>query len=118
MPVVAAHFYIGDANGEQLKTIPPDWYYTRFDAVDILYVGPAWCRNTDHTFSLQVNDKGVTNDFSFRIKRVVTRARWLNPQIKIIVSQWWGAPNVLAILNASPDEETTLSAQTIARIDK
>lgn len=36
MPVVGARFYIGDGSVEQLKTIPSDWYYTRFDAVDIL----------------------------------------------------------------------------------
>ena len=118
MPVVGAHFYVGDGSAEQLKTIPSDWYYTRFDAVDILYVGPVVCRHTDHIFSLQyVNDKNETVDYSNRFEWVVKRARYENPQIKIIASQWWGSSNVLADLKSNPNE-TIISPETADRIEK
>ena len=118
MPVVGAHFYVGDASAEQLKTIPSEWYYTRFDAVDILYIGPLVCRKTDHLFSLQyVNEKNESIDYSTRFEWVIKRARSENPQIKIIASQWWGKDNVLADLKSSRDE-VAISPETTGRIEK
>lgn len=118
MPVVGAHFYIGDGSAEQLKTIPSDWYYTRFDCVDILYVGPLVCRKTDHLFSLQyVSNENVSIDYSVRFEWVIKRARYENPQIKIIASQWWGSDNVLADLKSSRDE-AAISPETAGRIER
>lgn len=118
MSVVGAHFYVGDASAEELKTIPSNWYYTRFDAVDILYIGPLVSRRTDHLFSLQyINDHNESIDYSTRFERVIKRARSQNPQIKIIASQWWGDKNVLADLKSSR-EETTISPETTSRIEK
>lgn len=118
MPVVGAHFYVGDASAEELKTIPSEWYFTRFDAVDILYVGPLVCRKTDHLFSLQyVNKDNEFIDYTPRFEWVIKRARSANPQIKIIASQWWGKDNVLADLKSSRDE-VAISPETTARIEK
>ncbi|KAL9040711.1 MAG: hypothetical protein Q9214_004375, partial [Letrouitia sp. 1 TL-2023] len=76
MPVVGAHFYIGDVSPDHsIDTIPTDWYYARFDDVDILYVGPVWCRQTNHIFSLQyVDNKNPPVDYSVRFEWVIKHA--------------------------------------------
>lgn len=101
-----------------MVTPTQQWYYTRFDAVDILYVGPAVCRRTDHVFSLQYfNDENVLVDYSKRFEWVIKRARYINPQIKIIVSQWWGGSNVLVDLKSDFNEKV-ISTETASRIEK
>ena len=117
MPVVGAHFYIGDTeSADLLKQIPPDWHYTRFDAVDILYVGPVVCHATNHTFSLQYfkKDHGhhVSVDYSARFEWVIKQARYQNPQIKIIASQWYGDDNVL---NDLKDTDPTITTDRIEK---
>ncbi|HEX6040659.1 glycoside hydrolase family 18 protein [Longimicrobium sp.] len=58
-----------------------------FKDVDVLFVGPAGVQS-DGTFGLY--DTPATGDLANRFTWIIQTARAQNPQIRIIVSQWWG----------------------------
>lgn len=74
------------------QTIPPEWSAIDFKMVDVLFVGPAGLQ-ADGTFGLYHSDK--TGPLANRFKWVVQTARSQNPEIKIIVSQWWGSGDTI-----------------------
>ncbi len=83
--IAAAWMYMSDA--QQYGTIPQTWSNINFKDVDVLNVGPAGVQ-ADGTFGLYNSAK--TGDLANRFKWIIQTARSQNPNIKIIVSQWWG----------------------------
>jgi len=77
--------YLSD--NQQYDTIPPEWSDINFKDVDVLNIGPAGVQS-DGTFGLYNSPQ--TGDLANRFKWVMQTARSQNPNIKIIVSQWWG----------------------------
>lgn len=99
LPIAAAWMYMSD--DKQYKTIPPEWSSIDFKKVDVLNVGPGGIQ-ADGTFGLY--NSASTGDLANRFKWIIQTARGQNPNIKIIVSQWWGDGNgvwgnALAALN-------------------
>lgn len=84
-PIAAAWFYMAD--DQHYSQIPPQWSKVNFKTVDVLFVGPAGLQS-DGSFGLYKSAQ--TGDLATRFKWVIQRARSQNPNIKIIVSQWWG----------------------------
>lgn len=98
LPIAAAWMYMSD--DQQYNTLPPTWSNINFKNVDVLYVGPAGVQ-ADGTFGLY--DSKATGALANRFKWLIQTARGQNPNIKIIVSQWWGTGtgiwgNPLAVL--------------------
>lgn len=58
-----------------------------FDTVDLLLVGPAGVQ-ADGSFGLF--ESAETGSLSRRLDWLVARARAENPEIRIVLSQWWG----------------------------
>lgn len=85
LPISTAWMYLSD--DQQYNTIPPKWSNINFKDVDVLNVGPAGVQ-ADGTFGLYNTPQ--TGDLANRFKWVMQTARSQNPNIKIIVSQWWG----------------------------
>lgn len=85
-PIAAAWMYLSD--DQQYNTIPPTWSSIDFKDVDVLFVGPAGVQ-ADGTFGLY--NSAATGPLANRFKWVLQTARGQNPNIKIIVSQWWGS---------------------------
>lgn len=85
LPISAAWMYMSD--DQQYNTIPQTWSNINFKDVDVLYIGPAGVQ-ADGTFGLYSSAK--TGDLANRFKWIIQTARSQNPNIKIIVSQWWG----------------------------
>ncbi len=85
LPISTAWMYMSD--DQQYNTIPPTWSNINFKDVDVLNVGPAGVQS-DGTFGLYNSPN--TGDLANRFKWVIQTARSQNPNIKIIVSQWWG----------------------------
>jgi hypothetical protein len=84
-PVAAAWLYMSD--DQNYNTVPQSWSQINFKNVDLLYVGPAGIQ-ADGTFGLY--DSSKTGNLAYRFKWVIQTARTQNPNIKVIVSQWWG----------------------------
>lgn len=85
LPIAAAWMYMSD--DQQYNTIPPSWSDINFADVDVLFVGPAGVQS-DGTFGLYNSPE--TGDLANRFKWIIATARGQNPNINIIVSQWWG----------------------------
>ena len=85
LPISTAWMYLSD--DQEYNTIPPEWSNINFRVVDVLNIGPAGIQ-ADGTFGLYNTTK--TGDLANRFKWVIQTARNQNPNIKIIVSQWWG----------------------------
>lgn len=85
LPIAAAWMYMSD--DQQYDTIPPTWANINFRDVDVLNVGPAGVQS-DGTFGLY--NSSQTGDLANRFKWIIQTARSQNPNIKIIISQWWG----------------------------
>jgi hypothetical protein len=84
-PIAAAWMYMAD--DRSYATIPQAWTTIDFKKVDMLYVGPAGVQS-DGTFGFY--NSTTTGDLATRFKWIMHTARSQNPNIKIIVSQWWG----------------------------
>ncbi len=85
LPISTAWMYLSD--DQQYNTIPPEWSNINFKDVDVLNIGPVGIQ-ADGTFGLY--NSSETGDLANRFKWVMQTARSQNPNIKIIVSQWWG----------------------------
>jgi hypothetical protein len=85
LPISTAWMYLSD--DQKYNTIPPEWSDINFKDVDVLNIGPAGVQ-ADGTFGLY--NSLATGDLANRFKWVIATARSQNPNIKIIVSQWWG----------------------------
>lgn len=102
--ISAAWFYLSD--DVNYESIPAYWQNIHFNHVNRLYIGPVGIQN-QYNFDLY---KGINGDLSVRFKWLVERAKSDNPNIQIIVSQWWGDyPNVygssLDVLNNLDNQE-------------
>lgn len=84
-PIAAAWFYLSDTHDYQ--NIPSHWPQIAFDKVDVLYVGPAGVQDNG-VFGLF--DSASTGPLRNRFEWLVDRARQDNPNIRIVISQWWG----------------------------
>lgn len=60
------------------------WYQIPYDKVDVMYLGPAGIQRDDG------GNFGLLPALKDRFSKVVSKARAMNPAIKIVVSQWWG----------------------------
>jgi hypothetical protein len=85
LPISAAWMYMAD--DQAYNQIPTNWSNIDFSDVDVLNVGPAGVQ-ADGTFGLY--SSAQTGDLANRFKWIIQKARAQNPNIKIIVSQWWG----------------------------
>jgi Glycosyl hydrolases family 18 len=85
LPISTAWMYMSD--DQQYKTIPTIWSKINFKDVDVLNVGPAGIQS-DGTFGLYKSP--TSGDLANRFNWIIHTARSQNPNIKIIVSQWWG----------------------------
>lgn len=85
IPISAAWMYMSD--DQQYNSIPAAWSNINFKDVDVLYVGPAGVQS-DGSFGLY--NSAETGDLANRFTWIIQTARSQNPDIKIIVSQWWG----------------------------
>ncbi len=100
-PIAAAWLYLSD--DQAYKHIPATWSQINFKDVDVLNVGPAGVQS-DGTFGLYNSEE--TGDLSVRFKWVMQQVRAQNPNIKIILSQWWpNAPDGGAGIWGSPLSE-------------
>lgn len=84
-PISAAWMYMSD--NQNYKDIPSFWASINFKKVDLLLIGPAGVQ-ADGTFGLYESEK--TGNLANRFKWILKTARTQNPDIKIIISQWWG----------------------------
>ena len=84
-PIVTAWMYLAD--DQDYAQIPKSWSSINFRTADVLNVGPAGVQR-DGTFGFYESRK--TGDLANRFEWVLRNARAQNPDIKIIVSQWWG----------------------------
>lgn len=75
------------SDNQNYAQIPDSWSKLNFRDVDVLNVGPAGVQ-PDGTFGLYRS--ATTGDLSNRFKWIINTARQQNPNIKIIISQWWG----------------------------
>jgi hypothetical protein len=112
LPIAAAWMYMSD--DQQYGTIPSTWANVNFRDVDVLFVGPAGVQ-PDGSFGLY--DTPMTGDLANRFKWIIQAARGQNPQIKIIVSQWWGDGRGIwgrALDALSTDEAVSRYTDTVA----
>jgi len=84
-PIAAAWFYLSD--NHDYRNIPAEWQQITFDKVDVLYVGPGGIQE-HNDFGLF--DSAQTGPLRHRFEWLVDQARRYNPDIKIVISQWWG----------------------------
>jgi hypothetical protein len=85
LPISTAWMYMSD--DQQYNTIPQTWSSINFKDVDVLNIGPAGVQ-ADGTFGLYNSPQ--TGDLANRFNWIIQTARSQNPNITIIVSQWWG----------------------------
>ena len=91
-PFVGTHIRLWDSaptGGVSWAVIPWEWHYIRFDAIDVLFIGPFYVNNVDHTFMMGVgNDQDKQHGTYFdRFIWLISQARSRNPNVKIIVVQ-------------------------------
>jgi hypothetical protein len=84
-PIAATWIYMSD--DQNYTTIPQTWSNINFRPVDVLFVGPGGVQ-ADGTFGLYNSTE--TGPLAHRFEWVLDTARRHNPDIKIIISQWWG----------------------------
>lgn len=84
-PIAAAWFYLADTHDYQ--NIPDEWRQVSFDKVDVLYVGPGGIQDGNR---FGFHESAGTGRLAHRFEWLVETARRDNPDIKIVVSQWWG----------------------------
>lgn len=111
-PIAAAWFYLSDTH--DYREIPADWSHIAFDKVDVLYVGPSGIQD-DNRFGLY--DSEATGPLRHRFEWLAERARQDNPDIKIVISQWWGNGQLVwgKPLSSLTDEATIQTyAQSVA----
>ena len=85
LPISTAWMYMSDDTG--YDTIPTLWKNVDFRYVDVLYLGPAGVQS-DGRFGLY--NSPATGNLANRFRWILRTARTQNPNIKIVVSQWWG----------------------------
>ena len=85
MPVATAWFYMSD--DRSYNEIPSYWDSIGFVNMDVLNIGPFGVQSGG-TFGLYKSD--ATGPLSKRFEWVAKTARSQNPDIKILMSQWWG----------------------------
>src|SRR5262245_22557554 len=85
LPISTAWMYMSD--DQNYDTIPPEWSDINFKDGDVLNLGPAGVQS-DGTFGLYNSPQ--TGNLASRFNWIIETARGQNPNIKIIVSQWWG----------------------------
>ncbi|KAF4998181.1 hypothetical protein FDECE_11858 [Fusarium decemcellulare] len=78
---VGSHILLTEPSGE---TIPPSWNEIRFDAIDILFISPFFVNTNDFSFIL-----GDGSNLNARFEWVVRAARSKNPNIKIVLVQFY-----------------------------
>ena len=105
LPISTAWMYMSD--DQQYNTIPPEWSEINFKDVDVLNVGPAGVQS-DGSFGLY--NSSETGDLANRFRWIIQTARSQNPNLKIIVSQWWG--NGTGIWGSALDSLNTDAAIT------
>ena len=92
-PTVAGHLLLGEPKPTQQDpswdSIPPEWTFIRFDAVNILNISPFVVDVNNKTFRLGTADHG-TGNLTARFNWVVANARAQNPKIKLIALQFYG----------------------------
>lgn len=89
LPIAAAWMYIAEPPNGQYNTIPQDWSNINFKIVDVLNIGPAGIQ-ANGAFGLY--SSASTGDLANRFKWIIQTARSQNPNIKIIISQWYCDP--------------------------
>lgn len=110
-PISMAWMYMSD--DQDYNTIPSFWSEIDFADVDVLNVGPAGIQ-ADGTFGLYNTPQ--TGDLAHRFKWIIATARTQNPDIKIIVSQWWGYGNGIwgrALSALTTDADITKYANSV-----
>ncbi|KAI1862875.1 hypothetical protein JX265_008921 [Neoarthrinium moseri] len=88
---VGAHILLiepGPQNGSW-DNIPSEWNSIRFDAVDVLFVSPFFVRTNDYSLMLSKPKEGA-GDLVKRFEWVIATARTKNPNVKIILEQFYG----------------------------
>lgn len=84
-PISTAWMYMSD--DQDYDTIPQTWSDIDFADVDVLNVGPGGVQS-DGTFGLY--NSPATGNLANRFNWIIQTARSQNPDIRIIISQWWG----------------------------
>lgn len=111
-PIAAAWFYLSDTHDYQ--TIPAEWQQIAFNNVNVLYVGPAGVQ-ANGAFGLF--DSAETGPLRHRFEWLAHRARQQNPDIKIVISQWWGNGEQVwgrSLSSLQGDAAVTAYAQSVA----
>ena len=101
---VGSHILISEKpppQGESWDHIPADWKQIRFDAVDVLFISPFYIKPAD--FSM-VTIAGGGKSLMERFKWVVRAARSMNPNIKIVVMQFYQDGHDFGLLGSDNDK--------------
>ena len=85
LPIAAAWIYMSD--DQNYTAIPRKWSAINFKPIDVLFVGPAGVQR-DGKFGLFNSQE--SGPLEHRFHWILETARRQNPDIKIIISQWWG----------------------------
>ncbi|KAK3376040.1 glycoside hydrolase superfamily [Lasiosphaeria ovina] len=104
LPIAAAWVYLSD--DQNYTEIPSQWLQINFTVADVLLVGPVGLQE-DGTFGLYSSQQ--TGPLANRFNWVIQQARSMNPDIKIIASQWWGSsPNIWGYDISALQNETAI----------
>ncbi|KAH6957888.1 hypothetical protein BKA56DRAFT_197136 [Ilyonectria sp. MPI-CAGE-AT-0026] len=89
---VGAHIYLPEPGieGDSWDNIPNSWNEIRFDAVDVLFISSFFVNKIDYSIMLSTGDDGTTS-LGGRFEWVIRAARSKNPNIKIILEQFYGS---------------------------
>lgn len=105
-----------DSPHKDLKMYPKleqDWSKIRFDAVDVLHIGPfnAWPQGSKYIFGIGSNctEQNPAGDFKDRLEWVIKRARYMNPNIKIIAMQMHNDGDYSKLKNNIDDYTTSVA---------
>lgn len=101
---VASHILIGEykVNGSW-DNIPPVWSNIRFDALDVLHISPFFVSTANHTFQLSTVDGGSLQK---RFEWVIAAARTQNPNIRIVLEQFYGKSVGQSAFDNVPRDDT------------
>lgn len=91
-PFVGAHILLLEPGkeGNSWDQIPASWHAIRFDAIDVLFLSPFAVIENNRSFNLDPVDGGSLLE---RFKWVIRSARSKNPNVKIILEQFYGGDN-------------------------
>ena len=112
-PLVVAHIMLyepGIPKGGSWDEIPPIWSQYRFDTCDFLYISPFEISPTRHNFKhghdvyvpsrdglvfgcTEGSVKNRTGIYTKRFEWIIRQARSQNPNVKIMVMQFFGGPD-------------------------